>query len=287
VSGANAAYFSIDNSGQIIASNIPGSTGSYPLNVSMKNSSLESVNGTVNIQMIHEYTPFLTKNRFNNAIPDIIEDGFDLGKAVIIDEGLSPLSDIHFEGDEADNFEIDYNGHIYISQRSHIDIEDVAYKLKVVASNEYGEGIPVEITIYVYAEYELVPIVMDTAVGMYGTEIAINKVIGKMKAAENIFCPINGFWTNSTLFGIKQNGDIYIKAFPSSNEYNVSVYAQSRCGNSNVATLKVDRLNRLIGEVDISNAKRITLSHDNTKMFIANGKDGVRIMDITNPNVPE
>jgi hypothetical protein len=285
--GANAAYFNINSSGHIIVSMIPGSTGSYPLKVSMKNSGAESVNTTVNIQMIHEYAPFLTKNRFNNAIPDIIEDGFDLGKAVIIDEGLSPLSDIRLEGDGADNFEIDKNGHIYISQRSHIDLEDAAYRLKIIASNEYGEGIPVEIIIYVYAEYELVPMVMDTAVGMYGAEIAVNKVIGKMKAAENIFCPISGFWTNSTLFGIKPNGDIYIKAYPSSNEYSVSVYAQSKCGNSNAATLKIDRLNRLIGELGISNAKRITLSSDNTKMFVASGKDGVKILDITNPNAPE
>jgi hypothetical protein len=285
-SGANAAYFNIDNSSQIIASRIPGNTGSYPLKVSMKNSASESVNGTVNIQMIHEYAPFLTKNRFNNAILDIIEDGFDLGQAVIIDEGLSPLSGIRLEGDGADNFEIDNNGHIYISERSHIDLEDVAYRLKVIASNEYGEGIPVEIIIYVYAEYELVPTVMDTAVGMYGTEIAVDKVIGRMKAAENIFCPISGFWTNSTLFGIKPNGDIYIKAYPSSNEYNISVYAQSRCGSSNTAVLKIDRLNRLIGEVGVSNAKQITLLPDNTKAFIASGKDGVIIMDITNPSVP-
>ncbi|MDR1614891.1 MAG: hypothetical protein LBS26_04895 [Campylobacteraceae bacterium] len=285
--GANAIYFNVNSSGQIIVSRIPSNTGSYPLKVSMKNSGAESVSGTVNIQMIHEYAPFLTKNRFNNAIPDIIEDGFDLGKAVIIDEGLSPLSDIWLEGDGADNFEIDKNGHIYISQRSHIDLKDAAYRLKVVASNEYGEGIPVEIIIYVYAEYELVPMVIDTVVGMYGTEIAVNKVIGKMKAAENIFCPISGFWTNSTLFGIKPNGDIYIKAYPSSNEYSISVYAQSKCGNSNVATLKIDRLNRLIGKLGVSNAKRITLSSDNTKMFIASGKDGVSIMDITNPNVPE
>jgi hypothetical protein len=282
----NSAYFNIDSNGQIIVIKVPSSTGSYPLHVRMKNSELESVNGTVNIQMVHQNAPLLTKNNFNNAIPDIIADGFDLGKAVIIDEGLSPLTDIRLEGEGADNFEIDSSGHIYVSHRSHIDRKDVAYRLKVFASNEYGESMPVEIMIYVYTEDELVPMVMDTSVGMYGTEIETNKVIGRMKAAENIFCPIIGFQTNSTLFGIQPNGDIYIKAYPSSNDYTIKVYAQSRCGSSNEATLKIDKLNRLIGEIDAPNAKRITLSSDNTKMFVASGKNGVKIMDITNPNTP-
>jgi hypothetical protein len=282
----NSAYFDIDGSGQIIVINVPSGTGSYPLHVSMKNSELESVNGTVNIQMVHQNAPFLTKNDFNNAIPDIIEDDFNLGKAVIVDEGLSPITNIWLEGVGADNFEIDNNGYIYVSHRSHINRKDVVYRLKVVASNKYGESMPVEIMIYVYTEDELVPIVMDTSVGMYDTEIAINNVIGKMKFAENLFCPISGFQTNSTIFGIQPNGGIYIKAYPLSDDYDIKVYAQSRCGNSNAATLKIDKLNRIIGEIDAPDAKRITLSSDNTKIFIAGGKNGVKIIDITNPNIP-
>jgi hypothetical protein len=286
VKGEFATYFDIDGSGNITLKTSPPESKEYLTDIEMSNGNNEKINGVVNIVMIDENAPFLVKNRFNNAIPDIIEDGFNLGQAVIVHEGKGPIKNIRLEGDGADNFDIDRSGHIYVSARSRIDREDIAYRLKVVASNAYGAGIPVEIIIYVYTEYELVPIVTDTSIGMYGTEIETNKVIGRMKAAENIFCPISGFQTNSNVFGIKPNGDIYIKSYPSSNNYTIKVYAQSRCGNSNQANLSIDKLNRLIGEADVSNAKRITLSSDNTKMFIAGGKDGVSIMDITNPNVP-
>jgi hypothetical protein len=283
VKGVNGAYFDINSNGDIILKAVPSELKEYITDIEMSNDNNEKANGSINIVMIHENAPFLVKNPFADAIPDIIEDGFNLGQAVIVHEGKAPIENIWLEGYGADNFEIDKNGYITISSRSNINRDDVAYRLKVFASNRYGESIPVEIIIGVYTESELIPVLRDTHINLYDDNMG--GLIGKVNKLENIFCPVTSYKLNdNSVFDIDSNGGIYAKTTPAANSYTLNVYARSRCGNSNAAELSIAKQNRVVSSIQTKMARRVIVLSDNTKAFIADGNGGVKIADISDVN---
>jgi hypothetical protein len=282
---ANSPYFDIDSDGYIILKNTPPDIGVYTVQIIMSNAEGEEAKGVATIHMIHKDAPTLTLNDFIDAIPDTIENGYDLGQAVIVNEGKGALTDIRLEGFGAENFDIDKNGYIKIAQYSSIDRSDVAYKMEAVASNEYGQSMPLNIYIGIYDEWELTPKLSNTYINFYDTDTDVDKVIGKLNHRVSPFCQLIDFTLDKNdVFGVQKNGNIYIKSTPVNDNYTIKAYARSMCGNSNSVSLFINKNSRTVGMFDSSNAQDIVVSAN--KAYIADGEGGLKIADINNPASP-
>jgi hypothetical protein len=283
LAGENAIYFDINSDGNIILKKMPPNIGVYSVDIVMSDDKGDEKRGTAAIHMIHKDAPTITRGDFIDAIPDIIENGYNLGQAAVINEGRGALIDIWLDGFGAENFDIDKKGDIKVARYASIDRDDVGYKMQIAASNEYGQSIPLDIYIGVYDEWELAPILIDTDIKFYDTDASVNKIIGRLNHKISPFCPLIGFTLDKNdLFGIQTNGDIYLKSIPQNDSYTLKASAKSMCGNSNSANIFVNRKNRIIKEFNLLYAKDIVVSEDTA--YIAGGGSGVQLIDISSPH---
>lgn len=284
VVGTNSAYFKIDNDKNIILIDTPSLLGIYQVEVNMGGA--VQANGIVQIEVVNGSVPELSSSNFTNIIPVTIAKGYNLGRAVSI---ISPstVTDVHLVGLGAENFDIDINGYITVSNNANIKREDGIYNLQVFASNAGGDSEPAEISIKVYTLPELAPKLKNTNISIYGTETNIGKIVGTINQEVSRFCEVSEFvLNNSTVFDIYPNGNIYTKALLVESSYDIDVYAVSSCGNSSTVKLTLDKKEQILCEISTYFAKGVTATLDNTKVFIADEREGLKIIDVSNPVNP-
>ncbi|MDR0407978.1 MAG: hypothetical protein LBH45_03560 [Campylobacteraceae bacterium] len=284
--GSNSEYFAVDENKNIKLTATPASAGIYEVEVTLSNNNNEYITTNLTIEMIKGDAPTLINSNFINIIPDNIEHGYELGRAAYINS-QTPITSVYIEGFGSENFDIDKNGYISIAQNHNVKREDGVYNLQIFASNDYGVSLPIMINIRVYTLSELSPKLKDTYIDINGIDMFVGKTIGTINQNISVFCPVDAFVLNDTAtFGIYQNGNVYIDTIPTQENYTLSVYSQSKCGNSNKISLIVDRGNKVLCDISTYYAKGATLSNDNKIIYIADGRSGLKIINITDSANP-
>ncbi|MDR2790576.1 MAG: hypothetical protein LBB59_06340 [Campylobacteraceae bacterium] len=284
--GANSAYFTIDKDKNIKLSAALPYPGTYEIEIDMSNSDNEHAGANLTVKMVNSSVPMLVNSNFTNIITDNIQNGYELGRAVYINSPTS-IAGVYLDGFGSENFDIDKNGYVSIAQNHNIKREDGVYNLQVFAVNDYGISLPADISIRVYTQEELSPKLKDTYIDINSAELSAGKIIGTINQNITVFCPVTLFvLSDNATFGIYPNGNVYINNTPSQENYTISAYAKSECGDSNSVLLTIDKGNKILCEISTYYAKGAALSSDNKIIYMADGRSGLKIINIANATNP-
>ncbi|MDR1285834.1 MAG: hypothetical protein LBJ88_06510 [Campylobacteraceae bacterium] len=286
IDSINSAYFAIDEDKNIKLTATPPIDGIYEVKVDVSNNDNEHISANLSLQMVKVSVPTLINSNFTNIISDSIESDYELGRAVYINS-QAPIIDVYLSGFGYENFNIDKNGYISIAQNHNIKREDSVYNFQIFATNDDGLSLPANISIRVYTLGELSPKLKDTYIDINSADISVGKIIGTMNKEVSVFCPIISFVSDyNTTFGIYPNGNIYVNNIPTQENYTLNVRSKSECGDSNNVSLIIDRGNKILCEMSTYYAKGAVLSNDNKIIYVADGRSGLKIINISNPTNP-
>jgi hypothetical protein len=284
--GVNSQYFAIDKDKNIKLTAALPYAGTYEIDIDMSNSNNEHAGANLTVKMVNSSVPMLVNSNFTNIITDDIQNGYELGRAVYISSPTSIVS-VYLDGFGSENFDIDKNGYISIAQNHNIRRKDGVYNLQVFAVNSYGISLPANISIRVYTQEELSPKLKDTHIDINSAEISVGKIIGTINQNVTVFCPVTSFvLSDNTTFGIYPNGNVYVNSIPTQENYTISVYSKSECGDSNSVLLTIDKGNKILCEISTYYAKGAALSNDNKIIYMADGRSGLKIINIANSTNP-
>jgi hypothetical protein len=296
IEGINSDWFDIDTTGKIILNENAvldyESKSVFYLKVKAANSYGESVPADliINLNDLPDAPPTIIKTSF--YINENLPEGSFVGQLQVYGGG-APITSIKLNGDGAENFKVYNNGTMVVARGADIDYEKkIGYTLAVTVSNEFFTSKTIYVYIYINDLPDAPPVLSDMHYSIY-KETPENKVIGNIKITSYTHCDIQGYVVNDdSIFGVRDNGQIYTKVFASENNYTLNVYALSSCGNSNIAKLTIDSKNRVEGEFGgFREISSVVLSADGTKVFvgdrfITSNIGGFKILDISDPKNP-
>lgn len=237
--------------------------------------------------------PFL--GGFTSYIDENSQLGTHIGK-LYIDPGLDTVTEILLLGDGNEHFTVDLEGNIAIASEAVIDYEaQNVYRLQAVAYNSYGYSWPVSIIIYLNDLPES-PVLQTLATSVREDAVA-GTVVGTMEIIEN-GSPVTSMQLGGDgceNFNIDKNGTISVSQiadldFISRAVYTLSAQATNVYGLSQSVAVIIHLLPAaptLIGSYDTSEyVMNVILSDDKRTAYIANGRNGLQIIDITDPTKP-
>jgi hypothetical protein len=241
-----------------------------------------TVDVTINVNNLPDFPPTINGASGLKVDENSPAETF-VGQLSIIGDG-SPVISITLSGEGSENFKAYNNGTIVVNEGANLDYERTSnYALFVQAVNAFGSNM-VSIRIYVNNINE--PPVLQNTHFSIRTRTPVYETIGVMKAILFLSdCDIAEYVTDSSVFGIRDNGEVYTTApVTEGSNYTVNVYAKSLCGNSNTVSLTIDTENRIISSIGTQDAWDVALSSDETKAFVAEGS--LKIIDVSNPAKP-
>ncbi|MDR0579010.1 MAG: hypothetical protein LBG21_00185 [Campylobacteraceae bacterium] len=230
----------------------------------------------------------------NNQLPPIIQSGLtlqvnenSLGGTFVGQLNVYNAYTINLSGTGSENFKVYNNGTIVVAEGANLDYESkTGYALKATAVNDYGNSNTVSIYININNLLDILPVLQDTHLDIYKITPA-DTTIGVIKVTSSMHCNVIEYISDdNSMFGVRDNGDVYTKTITSKGNYTINVYALSSCGNSNTVKLTISADN-IMGSINSMQAYNVVLSSDDTKAFVTDCfGNNLNIIDVSNPANP-
>ncbi|MDR1460912.1 MAG: cadherin domain-containing protein, partial [Campylobacteraceae bacterium] len=286
--GTNSDWFDIDNMGKITVNENAVLDYESKNVFNLKVKAIDSYGWysaltdlVINLNDLPDTPPTIRAAQF--YIDENSPKDFFVGQLQIYGAG-APITSIDLMGKGSENFKVYNNGTIVVENGVDLDYEkETYYSLTATVSNEFFTSNAVNVYIFINNLPDNPPRLSDAHYSIYKETLA-DKVIGSVKAVSYIHCDIQRYViSDNSVFGIKDNGQIYTKVVTSETNYTLNVYAVSSCGNSNTVKLTIDTKNRIVSSISLSDTYDVTLSSDNTKAFVADWGGGLKIIDVSDP----
>jgi hypothetical protein len=146
---------------------------------------------------------------FKGSIEENATADTEIGQLHMSSQGEAGISSFEFTGTGSENFTVDANGTIRVSNASQLDYESKrSYVLQVIVSSEAGTSSEIEVIIYVLNVPEYVP-VLKPFIGSLEENAIIGTVIGTIEEDSGGDSPIVSYQLSDTrVFSIDANGTI-------------------------------------------------------------------------------
>ncbi|MDR1285846.1 MAG: cadherin domain-containing protein [Campylobacteraceae bacterium] len=288
VNGKGAEDFKVYNNGTIVVAQGANldyeKIKSYILYITAYNELGKSNNATItiNINNLYDTLPAISNDNYLFYVNENSLEGAFIGKLNIQNIDNIQIISSKLIGEGSENFELFNNGTVVVAQGANLDYETKKlYMLNAKVITAMGDSEAVAVTINVNDLIDTAPVLESSRYSVY-KNAPINRIAGYIKVISDMHCDIEGFVIdNNLVFGIKDDGEIYIKTALSKDVYTINVYAISSCGNSDSVNLIIDTKNSIISEIGTYSANAVALSSDNTKVFVADNYDGLKIIDVS------
>lgn len=178
------------------------------------------------------------------AIPENSAAGLKVTQITVENAGNSVLASIVLSGSGAENFAVDMQGQITVSENAHLDYEGVnVYNLTAVATSTRGESVSGDILINILDVADVVPNILNVT-AVIDENSAIGTLVGTVGIVSSGDTPITSFsLSDASSFSLNEKGEIRTNAvidYESINNYSLSVYATNTAGISNTASVEID-----------------------------------------------
>ncbi len=229
---------------------------------------------------------------FGTYIPENTISGTYVGK-MDVNQGLDNITEIVLQGYGSESFEVNLEGEIFVSSGAVLDYEEYSnYDFSVIAYNSFGYSLPALIYIHL-SDLPEPPILHPFSVTV--KEPAAGTAIGILSVNENkspiISIDLRGDGDEN--FNIDLNGVITVSknaSFENNTEFNLYALAVNDYGVSNSVNINIKVILGLqsIGSyITPGSPYGAVLSKDGKIAFIADGHQGLSIINISNPFVPK
>ncbi len=197
-----------------------------------------------------------------NAVADT-----KVGQLQMSSQGESEISSIELIGTGSENFTIDTNGTIRVSDISQLDYESKkSYALLAIISSEAGTSSEMEVVIYVLNLPEHIP-VLKAFTGSVEENASIGTVVGQTEEDVGGDSPIVSYaLDDNASFSIDTNGTIRVNApldYELQTTYTLAVTASNVVGESTPATVSINITN-IIDDEPVLNGASFSLLEDST-----------------------
>jgi hypothetical protein len=291
ITGTNSDWFSADKNGKIVTTDAAKLDYESKKSFALKAQAISDygasaiVDLTINVNNVPDLPPVIQYATFQ--VDENSPAGTFVGKLNINDDG-SPVTSVTLSETGVENFKVDNNGTIVVAEGAKLDYESRSYYyLSAKAVNAFGESNTAYFYIVLNNLKDTPPVLQNTHLSIYKITPA-GKTIGAIKISSTMHCDITGYVSNdSSIFGVRDNGEVYTETNISGGDYTIGVYAKSACGNSATVSLTIDTQNRIISSIGTSGyTYSVALSSDETKAFVGDHFD-LRIIDVSDPANPE
>ncbi len=236
-------------------------------------------------------TPPIIENPLNTTVEESLEPGSLIGN--IATYGAKRIV---LEGEGAENFHIEPNGDIYLSESGTLDHESrTVYHLSATAYNDFGTSKSQSVTIYIKDVPDSPPIVKPANVTVDQNSSA-GTMIGKVKIDDDgsrlISIEISGPGASS--FTIDTKGYIYVSNSPQldyslNKQYRLSVKATNAFGTGKEAPLIVDVTKatpKPVGYYETSGqAESVAISPDGKKLYVGTSTGAIDIFNLSDGRI--
>ncbi len=234
----------------------------YYLTLSAGNEAGEStpVGVTVNILNSPDIVPVLEEGVLR--IDENSPEGTIVGQIRIVTSGDSPIDTFEINGEGSDNFIIDENGTVKVSNNANLDYENTThYTLQIKVHSAAGYSNEVSYVIWVDNVPDMLPVLSYAPITSIDENQTKSIAIGKVSVTQSD-TPVTSMTLSgvgSDKFTIDSNGTLYTKEntgfdYESEPSYTIYVLATSAAGNSEPLKVTIP-----IGNVE-ENPKLSTLS---------------------------
>ncbi len=276
--GTGYSNFNVDANGSITVAE--GATldyeqkSSYALEAIAHNANGSSawVNVQINLNNLDDEAPTLltlTKYVEENATAHTV-----IGALRIASNGEGNITDYTLTGAGSENFSIDENGTISVSNSANLDYETTtSYSLEATVLSDAGESEPTSVRIYILNIPENPPVLKPLTLNIE-ENATIGTVLGKVQEDAGGDSPIVSYTLddNST-FSIDANGTVRVEApldYETQTQYTLQVTASNIVGTSEAVAVTVNILNIIDDEPVLNDANFTVL--ENTPIGTIVGK---------------
>ncbi|MDR1451739.1 MAG: cadherin domain-containing protein [Helicobacteraceae bacterium] len=292
ITGVNADWFDVDKNGRVTLSENAKLDYESKKVFSLKAQAISDygssalVDLTINVNNMPDLPPVVSRASF--YVDENSPAGTFVGR-LTINSADSPVTSVVLSGTGAERFSVNNDGTIVVAEGANLDYESVnRYSLSAKAVNIFGESNTAYVYIYLNNLKDTPPVLQNTHFSVHKRTPA-NKTLGTIKLGTTIHCDITEYVSSGdSIFGVRDNGEVYTKTgVTEGGDYDISVYAKSVCGDSNTVSLTIDTQSYIIGQIAMGgSAMGVALSSDNTKAFVADYNNGLRIVDVSDPANP-
>ncbi len=249
LSGEGSDVFAVDTDGKVsVVKALDYETKPvYNLQLKAKNQAglSREVNLIIRLENVIDTVPVLRDTIL--SVEENASVGTVIGRVSVVSEGDSPIRAYHLSGAGSENFTIDSNGTIRISQGADLDYERLqAYSLSLRASNGAGDSMPVSAHITIKNIPDTAPMLADGSWRIDENSPA-GTMVGKVNVTSHGDSVSDSFEVSGEgcdQFTIDANGTAKVSNganldYESINHYQCTIKAHSTSGYSNEATYEI------------------------------------------------